>query len=67
MLRELVTPHWISLRMDEGNVTCRQLADALGVTDRVVSLWRNGKRRPDVGNTEKLLHFFGYEIEVRHV
>ena len=38
----------------EKNMTQQELADKLGVTDRAVSHWENGRRLPDYSIIEKL-------------
>lgn len=67
MLREIMTPHWIASEMERSGFTAKGLAATMGVTDRVVSCWRNGTRRPSLDNAERLLECLGYEVEVHRV
>lgn len=67
MLREIMTPHWIASEMERCGYTAQGLAADMRVTDRVVSCWRKGTRRPSLESAEKLLECFGYEVEVHRV
>ena len=40
-----------------------ELADALGVTDKAVSKWENGKAKPSTNALRKLSAFFGVSVE----
>ena len=40
-----------------------ELADALGVTDKAVSKWENGKAKPSTNVLRKLSAFFGVSVE----
>lgn len=66
MLRELVTPAWISEQMRKRVWSDTRLANKIGVHPRLVQYWRAGKRHPNVENVEALLKVFGYKIEVKH-
>ena len=47
-----------ALRLERGE-TQQQLADALGVTWPLVSMWETGARTPSVGNLLRLCSHFG--------
>lgn len=43
-------------------LTQAQLAETLGVSDKSVSRWENGKTMPDLSNYESLCEIFGIQI-----
>ena len=47
---------------EERGLTQRQLADALGVTDKAVSKWETGKGLPDITLVEPLTHSLGVSV-----
>ena len=47
----------------EAGISQAELADALGVTDKAVSKWENGKAKPSTKVLQKLSAFFGVSIE----
>ena len=51
-----------NLRRNAG-VTQTELAVALGVTDKSVSKWENGKAKPSTKVLQKLSAYFGVSIE----
>ena len=46
----------------EKNMTQQELADKLGVTDRAISKWENGRGMPDVSLMKPLCHELGITI-----
>lgn len=53
---------FISLKRKEKNITQRQLAEMLNITDRAVSKWENGICLPDAGNMPELCRILGITI-----
>lgn len=47
----------------ENNMTQQQLADKLGVTDRAVSNWENGRRLPDISLLKELSEIYDITID----
>lgn len=48
----------------EKNLTQKELADTLGVTDKAVSKWETGKSYPDVALLPKLTSALGVSVDV---
>ncbi len=53
---------FISLLRREKNLTQKQLADKLHVSDKAISRWETGKGYPDVGSLVALSEFFGVSV-----
>ena len=53
---------FISLLRKEKNLTQKQLADKLKVSDKAVSRWETGKGYPDVSSLLALSEFFGVSV-----
>ena len=49
---------FIGICRREKNLTQRQLADLVGVSDKAVSKWENGKREPGINQLITLAKFF---------
>ena len=47
----------------EKNMTQQELADKLGVTDRAVSHWENGRRLPDISLLREMSKDFNISLE----
>ncbi len=45
------------------NLTQKQLADYLHVTDGAVAMWEHGRREPDVEILTKLADFYGVTVD----
>ena len=45
------------LRKEKG-LTQKELADKIGVTDRAISKWENGRGMPDISLLRKISDFF---------
>lgn len=54
MVEPLELGRFISTCRKEKNLTQKQLGEELGVTDRAVSKWENGKSFPDISLIEPL-------------
>ena len=52
----------ISEKRKEKGITQQQLADMLGVTNKAVSKWENGKSMPDIGIIPELCKVLGVSI-----
>ncbi len=53
---------FISLKRKEKNITQRELAEMMNITDRAVSKWENGICLPDAGNMPDLCKILGITI-----
>lgn len=56
------TGKFISELRKEKNMTQRELADKIGVTDRAISKWENGRGMPDLSLMEPLCNELGISI-----
>lgn len=56
------TGHFIQIRRKEKELTQRQLADLLGVSDKTVSKWETGKGLPDFTLIPRLCEILGINI-----
>jgi len=45
------------------NLTQKQLADYLHVTDSAVAMWEHGRREPDIEILTKLADFYGVTVD----
>ncbi len=52
----------ISEKRKEKGITQQQLADMLGVTNKAVSKWENGKSMPDIGIIPELCKVLGVSV-----
>ncbi len=50
------------LRVDKGASQC-DIADAIGVSKGIVSLWENGLREPTMANLIALANYFGVTLD----
>lgn len=62
MNQEKIGKFILELR-NEKNMTQQQLAGKLGVTDRAISNWENGRRLPDISLIKELCSIFGITID----
>lgn len=53
---------FIAKKRKENNITQLELSEKLGVTDRAVSNWKNGKNMPDLSLLNPLCYIFGITI-----
>ena len=60
--RTFLAPETIKRLREERGLTQRQLADALGVTDKAVSKWESGRGLPDITLVEPLAHELGVSV-----
>ena len=58
------TGEWIAARRKEKNLTQRELAARLGITDKAVSRWETGKGYPDVSLLPVLADELGCTVQV---
>ena len=58
MVEPLELGSFISTCRKEKNLTQKQLGEELGVTDRAVSKWENGKSFPDISLIEQLCRYW---------
>ena len=56
------TGNFISQLRKEKGLTQKQLADAIGVTDKAVSRWETAKNYPDIELLEQIAHFFDVTV-----
>ena len=56
------TGSFISQLRKEKGLTQKQLADAIGVTDKAVSRWETAKNYPDIELLEQIAHFFDVTV-----
>lgn len=49
--------------MRQNNLTMKELADKIGISESSVSLWISGKTTPRMGMIQKLADFFGVETD----
>lgn len=61
-MNQIKIGEFISLKRKEKNITQRQLAEMLNITDRAVSKWENGICLPDAGNMPQLCRILGITI-----
>lgn len=57
-----ITEKFIIKLRKEKNLTQKDLAEILGVTDKAVSKWETGKCYPDIETLEKTAYFFGVTV-----
>ena len=62
MVEPLELGRFISTCRKEKNLTQKQLGEELGVTDRAVSKWENGKSFPDISLIEPLCQILGISV-----
>lgn len=62
MVEPLELGRFISTCRKEKNLTQKQLGEELGVTDRAVSKWENGKSFPDIGLIEPLCQILDISV-----
>lgn len=62
MVGPLEVGQFISTCRREKNLTQKQLGEELGVTDRAVSKWENGKSFPDISLIEPLCQILGISV-----
>ena len=60
--RTFLAPETIKRLREERGLTQRQLADALGVTDKAVSKWESGRGLPDITLVEPLARELGVSV-----
>ena len=53
---------FISIKRKEKNLTQLELADKLGVTDRTISNWENGKNMPDISLIKQISNILDISI-----
>ena len=53
-MNQLVTGKFIALKRKQKNLTQEQLAEKLGVSNKTISKWENGKCMPDYSLIQKL-------------
>ena len=53
---------FIALMRKEQNLTQKQLAEMLGITDKSISKWETGKGYPDISLLEPIAKVFGISI-----
>lgn len=46
----------------ERNLTQKELADSIGVSDKTISKWENGNGLPDIGSLQALSTYFGVTV-----
>lgn len=56
------TGSFISQLRKEKGLTQKQLADALGITDKAVSRWETAKNYPDIELLEQIAQFFDVTV-----
>lgn len=59
---QIKTGRFIAELRKENNMTQRSLADKLGVTDRAISKWENGRGLPDVSLMKPLCEILGISV-----
>lgn len=52
---------WLIRSMAQSDITCEELAEAVGVNRKSVIAWRNCQRFPKLDHLVKVYKFFGYE------
>ena len=62
MVEPLELGRFISTCRKEKNLTQKQLGEELGVTDRAVSKWENGKSFPDISLIEPLCQILDISV-----
>ena len=62
MVEPLELGRFISTCRKEKNLTQKQLGEELGVSDRAVSKWENGKSFPDISLIEPLCQILGISV-----
>lgn len=61
-MNQIKIGEFISAKRKEKNITQRQLAQMLNITDRAVSKWENGICLPDAGNMPELCRILGITV-----
>lgn len=61
-MNQLITGQYIARKRKEKNMTQAQLAERLGVSNKAVSKWENGKCMPDYSIVEDLCKELGITI-----
>ena len=61
-MNELFTERLRELRAEQG-VSQVMLAESLGVSKGIISLWENGLREPTLSNLVALADFFGVTLD----
>lgn len=49
--------------MNKNRVTYKAIADEIGATERAVSYWAQGKRKPNLVSAYKIALFFGVSLD----
>ena len=60
---QMIIGRFIEKLRKEKNLTQRELADKLNVTDRAISNWENGRRLPDISLMKELCNIFNISID----
>lgn len=62
-MNQSVIGHFIALKRKENNLTQAQLAERLGISNKTVSKWENGKCMPDYGIIQDLCRELGVTLQ----
>ena len=62
-MNQSVIGHFIALKRKENNLTQAQLAERLGISNKTVSKWENGKCMPDYGIIQSLCRELGVTLQ----
>ncbi|MEE1504559.1 MAG: helix-turn-helix transcriptional regulator [Acutalibacteraceae bacterium] len=49
--------------IDKNNITYKAIADEIGATERAVSYWAKGKRKPNIVSAYKIALYFGVSLD----
>jgi transcriptional regulator with XRE-family HTH domain len=63
IMDQMIIGRFIEKLRKEKNLTQRELADKLNVTDRAISNWENGRRLPDISLMKELCNIFNISID----